>query len=133
MARGRLTLVSAADRLAELPDAAVWCRDLRHAWPRTQRDLARFVELEPLVLGAGGRVVEAVRTMYCTGRCGVRRVDKVRRTHNGGWERLGRPALRYPQSGYLLSKALPGQRVETVEPELVRDAVIRRMFPDLDW
>jgi hypothetical protein len=73
-----------------LPVAALMCRDLRHAWPRTTRDIARLVEWEATVVGAGGRIVEGVRRMYCTGGCGVRRVEKVRRDRQGRLVREGK-------------------------------------------
>ncbi len=124
--------MSAEDRLAGLSDAVLMCRDLRHAWPRTPKDVARLVTLEPTVVGAGGRIVEGVRQMQCTGGCGVQRVERVRRTRGGRLERLGKARLKYPD-GYLLRPAEPGMSVEPLDAGTLRDAVLRRMFPDLNW
>jgi hypothetical protein len=126
-------VLSAGDRVASLPVAALMCRDLRHAWPRTTRDIARLVEWEATVVGAGGRIVEGVRRMYCTGGCGVRRVEKVRRDRQGRLVREGKASLQYPKDGYLLGRPEPGVEAEPVDADTIRDAVMRQMFPDLVW
>lgn len=126
-------MVSADARLAQLTDAALMCRDLRHAWPRTPAQIRDLVEMEPTVVGAGKTLIEGVRRMYCTGRCGVRRIETVRRTRDGRLERIGKARYEYPAAGYRLEPAEPGSYVEPLDPDMLRDAVLRRMFPDLDW
>jgi len=129
----RPQVVSAEDRIALLSDAAVMCRDLRHAWPRKPKEIEELVEMEATVIGAGGKLVEGVRRMMCTGGCGVQRVEKVHRNRHGRLERIGKAQLKYPATGYRLEPAEPGERVEPLDALTMRDAVLRRMFPNLDW
>ncbi len=131
--RAQQHVVSAEERIAGLSNAALMCRDLRHAWPRHPHEIEELVELEATVIGAGGKLVEGVRKMQCTGKCGVLRVEKVRRNRHGKLERIGKATLKYPKTGYRLEPAEPGERVEPLDPMTVRDAVLRRMFPSLDW
>lgn len=133
MSRRQQHVVSAEDRIATLSDAAVMCRDLRHAWPRHPHEIEELVELEPTVVGAGGKLVEGIRKMQCTGRCGVLRVEKVRRNRHGKLERIGKAQLKYPKTGYRLEPPESGERVEPLDADTLRDAVLRRMFPSLNW
>lgn len=133
VARRRQVTLSAQDRIAQLPAQALMCRDLRHAWPRTPRDIARLVTFDPIVTDDAGRLVEGLRIMWCTGRCQVRRVDRVRRDRDGRLVRVGRATLRYPREGYRLGRPEAGVQAEPVDPDVVRDAVLRRMFPDIAW
>ncbi len=134
MSPRRARVKSAAERLNELPTEAIECRRLRHAWPRRSNPrhahLIRFevTEREPRTK----RVIAGVRYLTCLGNCGTERMEKMRRNRDGLMVREGR--LGYQRhKPYLLPKPDPDTPAEPISSEVLEDAMMRRMFPELKW
>jgi hypothetical protein len=116
------------EMIAELPTAALACRDLRHAWPRAGRG---EMKLTPTKM-RGKRVIEAERRMECTGGCGVVRIDTFEFTRDGRMLRTGKPRYQHTMP-YLIKRADPADTRVTVDRDALRYALFTRLNPDLQW
>ncbi len=120
-------------KLDDLPDQAIECRGLRHAWPRgsnpKHRSLMRFEVRQE----RAGRVIEGVLHLTCTAGCGRIRKEPRRRNRAGKMVRDGKLTYgQMPGTKYLLKRA-PGELAAKVDPDDVQDRLLHRMFPGLTW
>jgi hypothetical protein len=121
--------------LDDLPDEAVECRGLRHAWPRgtnpAHRENIHFEVTEK----RGGRVIAGVLHLTCTAGCGRIRKEPRRRNRHGQLVREFGRRLSYtqtPGTRYLL-KPPPGESAVRVDPADVQDRLLHRLCPGLRW
>ncbi len=119
--------------LDDLPDEAVECRGLRHAWPRgsnpSHRPLIRF----EVTKERSGRVIEGVLHLICTAGCGRIRREPRRRNRAGRMVRDGKLSYgQVPGTKYLL-KRVPGEPVVRADQDEVQNRLLRRMCPGLTW
>lgn len=121
------------ERVGELTDEALGCRDLLHAWPRPNNpEHARFIVFEATRYDAGGRVAAAERAMECTAGCGVTKIQHFTITRDGRMLRDGTARYKYPEKGYLL-KPSDGSRAEPIDRDELRYELLSRLYPDLQW
>lgn len=119
--------------LDDLPDQAVECRGLRHAWPRRSNPKhRRLIEFEVREQRAG-RVISGVLHLTCTAGCGRIRREPRRRNRVGRMVRDGKLSYgQVPGTRYLL-KRIPGEPAHRVDPDDVQDRLLHMLCPDLSW
>lgn len=115
------------------------CRDLRHAWPRAQpqtgkrpRTMQGIIEWRALSTRGDGTWERAQRTMWCSGRCQTRRVEVFYFRRDRTMIREGRPQLRYPHD-YRRKRPDLDTPLADLDVELLRGAIIARLYPNLIW
>lgn len=133
MAKMAVTTITSTDRINDLTDQAMECRDLQHAWPRRNlKQHAKFITFE-ITEYIGGHASAARRVMDCTGGCGVAKTQRFRITRDGRMQLDGKPRYSYPESGYRLKRPEQGTRVEPLDRSELRYTLLHRLYPKLQW
>lgn len=117
-----LQVVSAHDRLREMPLAVLQCRQWRrHSWPdEPEMEVTRWWR---------DKVRELTLTMTCKRLCGVVRTEVWVRNGVDRFERVDKPDYDYPD-GYL-SKKRAGVELEPLDADVLRWAMVERWLPQL--
>lgn len=119
--------------LHQAPIEQLLCYDLRHAWPRSAaRPGARKPPRGEQVTWS--RIAESgewERVMWCTGGCGLRRVETFQVLTSGA---LRRTSMKYRRpAGYGRSRPDADTPLQPLDTEVLRGAIMTRMFPRLKW